>query len=69
MSLELIGLPGKRIAIDFVLEGELAETLLSYVERGMYASKPEVIRDALRHLFEHLEEVDLQMARRAMMNR
>jgi Arc/MetJ-type ribon-helix-helix transcriptional regulator len=55
--------------IDFVIEGELAEKLEAYVERGLFASKPEVVRDELRHLFEHLEEVDLQRARKEMMVR
>ncbi|MCJ7634424.1 ribbon-helix-helix domain-containing protein [Candidatus Bathyarchaeota archaeon] len=52
--------------IDFELEGELAEKLECYVSRGLYSSKPEVIRDALRHLFQNLEKIDLINARTKM---
>jgi Arc/MetJ-type ribon-helix-helix transcriptional regulator len=52
--------------IDFELEGELAEKLEAYVSRGLYSSKPEVIRDALRHLFQTLEKIDLINARKRM---
>ena len=54
--------------IDFELSGELARKLKEYLDKGLFESKPEVVRDALRHLFEHLEEVDLN-ARREMLDR
>ncbi len=53
--------------IDFFASGELAEKVEAYIELGLYADKPELVRDALRHLFEHLEEAELLNTRRRLM--
>ena len=52
--------------IDFVLSGELAQQLEEYINRGLYSSKPEIVRDALRQLFLNLEQRDYQRARMNM---
>jgi Arc/MetJ-type ribon-helix-helix transcriptional regulator len=49
--------------IDFMLSGELAKKVIEYIERGYFASKPEVVRQALRHLFDEIEDNDLRSAR------
>jgi len=54
--------------IDFVLSGELAQQLEEYINRGLYSSKPEIVRDALRQLFLSLEERDFQRARMNMIS-
>lgn len=59
----------QKTKIDFQLSGELPEKLDAYIDRGVYSDKPELVRDALRHLFEHLEETDFLFVRHRMMQR
>ena len=47
-----------KVKLDFELSGELAQKLEGYLDRGLFKSKSEIVRDALRHLFEHLEEAE-----------
>jgi len=54
--------------IDFILNGELADRLEKYIRRGYFATKPEAVRQALRHLFDEMEERDFHRARRQMMS-
>lgn len=53
--------------IDFILSGELAQQLQEYLNRGLYHSKPEIVRDALRKLFSELEEREYRRARMNLM--
>ena len=55
--------------IDFILNGELADRLEEYIRRGYFATKPEAVRQALRHLFTDIDEKELQRARLRMMEK
>jgi Arc/MetJ-type ribon-helix-helix transcriptional regulator len=54
-----------KIKIDFELSGELAQRMEEYLSRGLFKSKPELIRAALRQLFYDLDEKELQRSRLA----
>lgn len=60
--------PRGNTKIDFVSSGELAQQLEEYISRGLYSSKPEIVRDAFRQLFLNLEQRDFQRARMNMIN-
>ncbi len=49
--------------IDFLLYGFLAERTNYYIKKGYFSSKPEIIRQALRNLFNEIEENELRSAR------
>lgn len=47
------------------LSGELVQRMEEYISRGLFTSKPELIRAALRQLFYDLDEKELQRSRLA----
>ena len=53
----------QRIHINFELSGRLAQRMEEYLSRGLFTSKPELIRAALRQLFYDLDEKELQRSR------
>ena len=57
------------VKIDFVLKGELAQSMEDLIRRGLFSSKPEVVRAALRMLFNNIEETDLNRQRLHMISR
>jgi Arc/MetJ-type ribon-helix-helix transcriptional regulator len=56
-----------KVRINFELSGELAQQMEEYIKRGLFTSKPELIRTALRQLFYDLDEKELQRSRIATM--
>jgi Arc/MetJ-type ribon-helix-helix transcriptional regulator len=50
-----------------VLFGELVLKLNEYINRGLFKSKPELIRAGLRELFNNLEKKDMRNTRLKMM--
>ena len=49
--------------IDFMLSGFLAERTTYYLTTGYFSSKPEMVRQALRSLFNEIAENELRSAR------
>lgn len=49
--------------IDFELTGELAYRLNIYLDKGYFATKPEAVRQALRVLFDEIDEKEFQRLR------
>jgi len=56
-----------QMSIDLTISGDLAERLQELLSTGCFSSKPEVIREALRHLFADLDEIELQRRRLKML--
>lgn len=54
--------------ISFQLSGEFEEKLDNYLQRGLFKNKPETVRDALRHLFDQIDESDFQRVRMNLIN-
>ena len=52
------------LRVEMTLEGELAEQVRSYISKGYFQTRPELIRAALRSLFKEINETDLTKARR-----
>jgi len=57
-----------KVKIALEISGELAQTLEEYINRGLFTSKPEIVRAALRCLFDDLKERDLLKARLKMIS-
>jgi len=54
------------VKIDFMLSGELAQRLCECLDKGYFATKPEAVRQALRHMFAEIDEKEFRRARLRM---